>query len=102
MSTLSLLTFEERLRREIPGWAWQCLATSNADCIAGTELPPEIEIRASNKGTPVPGTPMYLSGEMLKRWGIDSSARLICNEITPWLAANAQKAGLTWDKLAEI
>jgi hypothetical protein len=102
MSTISLDKFEKRLQQEIPVFAWQCKPTQHTDWIAGTELPEGIEISASEQGAPVPGTPLFLSGQMLVRWGMDSSARLICNEITPMLTASQMKAGMSWDKLGEF
>jgi hypothetical protein len=50
---------------------------------------------------PVKGSPFYLSGECLLRWGLDASANLIYNELGPVHAAR-QRTGMDWDRLAEI
>ncbi len=70
--------------------------------LAGTSLPEEIQIRASKEGVPVKGSPFYLSGECLLRWGMDTSATLICNELTPNAHAQSHRSSLDWDRLAEI
>ena len=70
--------------------------------VAGTTLPEEIQVSASRGGVPVKGSPFYLSGECLLRWGLDSSASLICNELTPNIHASRHAVGMDWDRLAEI
>ena len=102
MSTLSLRYLEERLDREAPGLKWECEPVHPADETNGMNLPEGIEIRATREGVPVSGSPFYLSGQCLKRWGLDASAAMICNELRPhgrWPRGNA---GLDWDRLAEI
>jgi hypothetical protein len=51
---------------------------------------------------PVKGSPFYLSGECLLRWGLDTSATLICNELTPARHVARHRARLDWDRLAEF
>ena len=100
MSTVSLRYLEDRLNREAPSLHWTCEPVSSAQCVAGTSLPEEIQIRASQEGVPVKGTPFYLSGECLLRWGLDASANLIYNELSPFHARRL--AGRDWERLAEI
>jgi hypothetical protein len=95
MSTLSLHGLEERLVREAPGFNWICEAVSHSGPLNGTNIPQEIQVRATRKGVPVKGSPFYLSGECLVRWGFDTSAALICNELTP-------KSHPHGDRLAEV
>jgi hypothetical protein len=102
MSTLSLRYLEERLVREAPGLNWKCEPVRQASLLSGTNLPEEIQVRASRGGVPVKGSPFYLSGECLVRWGLDASATMICNEITPSVHSTRHGAGLDWDRLAEI
>lgn len=101
MSTVSLRYLEDRLNREAPAIRWKCEPVTSAQCVAGTTLPEEIQVRASREGVPVKGSPFYLSGECLLRWGLDTSASIICNELTPIHAAR-RRAGMDWDRLAEI
>jgi hypothetical protein len=101
MSTVSLRFLEDRLNREAPAIRWRCEPVSSGLNIAGTSLPQEIQVRASKEGVPVKGSPFYLSGECLLRWGLDASANLICNELGPVHAAR-QRTGMDWDRLAEI
>lgn len=70
--------------------------------LEGTNLPQEIQVRASKEGVPVKGSPFYLSGECLMRWGMDASASLICNELTPKVHAKSHRSALDWDRLAEF
>jgi hypothetical protein len=102
MKTMSLRYLEERLHREAPGLTWRCESVADSAVVAGTSLPVEIKIRASRQGAPVKGSPVYLSGECLLRWGLDASAALICNEVTPAAHPAARRAGLDWDRLAEF
>jgi hypothetical protein len=74
----------------------------SSDCIEGTTVPQEIQICASKEGVPVQGSPFYLSGECLLRWGLDASANVICNELTPSVHAARHRAGLDWDRLSDI
>jgi hypothetical protein len=101
MSTQTLRSLEERLTREAPAIHWSCEAGTGAPCVAGTDLPAEIQVRASRQGVPVKGSPFHLSGECLKRWGVDTSANVICNELTPVVSAY-RGMGMDWDRLAEI
>lgn len=101
MSTVSLRYLEDRLSREAPAFHWKCEPVPSTQCVAGTSLPEEIQVRATRGGIPVKGSPFYLSGECLLRWGLDTSANLICNELTPVLAAR-RRTGMDWDRLAEI
>ena len=101
MSTQTLRSLEERLTREAPAIDWSCVPGISTECVAGTDLPAEIQVRASRQGVPVKGSPFFLSGESLKRWGVDTSATLICNELTPAIHA-FQRSGMEWDRLAEI
>ena len=100
MSTVSLRYLEDRLNREAPALRWSCEPVSNTQCVAGTTLPEEVQVRASRGGVPVEGSPVYLSGECLLRWGLDASANLIYNELTPFHAAQRSLAR-DWDRLAE-
>jgi hypothetical protein len=102
MSTQTLRSLEERLTREAPAIDWSCEPVVSTRCIDGTDLPAEIQVRASRQGVPVKGSPFYLSGECLKRWGVDTSANLICNELTPAMHAAYSRTGMEWDRLAEI
>src|SRR5690606_32937461 len=102
MSTQTLRSLEERLSREVPVLNWSCEPITATQCIAGTDLPTEIQVRASREGVPVKGSPFYLSGECLKRWGLDTSATLICNELAPNIEAARRMRGMDWDRLAEI
>lgn len=70
--------------------------------LLGTNLPEEIQIDARSNGLPVKGSPFYLSGECLLRWGCDASATLISNELTPSIHAYQHRMALDWDRLAEI
>ena len=101
MSTISLRFLEDRLNQEAPALRWSCEpVTENA--LAGTTLHEEIQVRASRGGVPVRGSPFYLSGECLLRWGLERSASLICNELTPSIHASRHLVGMDWDRLAEI
>lgn len=82
--------------------SWTCAAARETAPLSGTNLPEQIEVRATQGGVPVRNSPFYLSGECLKRWGVDASATLICNEITPAAASRTRRAGLDWDRLAEF
>jgi|SRR5204862_5905448 hypothetical protein len=101
MSTISLRFLEDRLIREAPALNWSCEPVTTGR-VAGTTLPEEIQVRASREGIPVKGSPFYLSGECLMRWGLDRSATLICNELSPSIHAARHRAGLDWDRLAEF
>lgn len=101
MSITTLRYLEDRLSREAPKLSWQCEAISSSQ-VNGTKIPEEIQVRASREGVPVKGSPFYLSGECLLRWGVDVSASLICNELTPDVHAARVSAGFDWDRLAEI
>jgi hypothetical protein len=100
MSTASLTFLQERLVREAPNFDWKCEPLQQGCYLQGTNLPEQIEVRATHAGAPRQNTTFYLSGECLKRWGVDASATMICNEVT----ASAQKRGrgLDWDRLAEF
>ena|SRR5688500_9538359 len=100
MSTVSLQYLEDRLNREAPALRWSCEPVSNAQRLAGTSLPEEVQVRASRGGVPVQGSPVYLSGECLLRWGLDASANIIYNELTPFQAAQ-RRAERDWDRLAD-
>ena len=102
MTTQTLRSLEERLTREAPAIDWSCEPVISTQCVAGTDLPLEIQVRASKQGVPVKGSPFYLSGECLKRWGVDTSANLICNELSPAMHPSFPTSGLGWDRLAEI
>jgi hypothetical protein len=102
MSTVSLNFLEQRLQREAPGLNWKCEPVQQAHLLNGTNLPEEIQVRATRGGVPVRGSPFYLSGECLVRWGVDASAALICNELSPSIQTRRHGAGLDWDRLAEI
>jgi hypothetical protein len=102
MSTVTLRYLEDRLSREAPALNWKCEPVTANRCVAGTTLPQEIQVCASKEGRPVRGSPFYLSGECLLRWGLDASASLICNELTPNVHATRHRAGLDWDRLAEF
>jgi hypothetical protein len=102
MSTLSLNYLEERLEREAPAINWKCEPVRQGSFLFGTNLPEEIQVRATRAGVPVKGSPFYLSGECLVRWGLDASAALICNELAPNIHARRHGAGLDWDRLAEF
>lgn len=101
MRTISLRYLEERLIREAPALNWECEPVTTHH-VAGTTLPEEIQVSASREGVPVKGSPFYLSGECLLRWGLDQSAALICNELTPSIPASKHSTGLDWDRLAEF
>ena len=101
MNTITLRFLEDRLNREAPALNWKCEPLTS-DQLPGTALPEEIQVRASREGVPVKGSPFYLSGECLLRWGLDRSASLICNELTPSVHASRHSAGLEWDRLAEF
>jgi len=100
MSTVSLSFLEDRLSREAPAIRWSCEPVASTQCVAGTTLPEEIEVRASRGGVPLKGSPFYLSGECLLRWGLEASATLICNELSP--AHSRRIRGQDWDRLAEF
>jgi hypothetical protein len=102
MSTPSLSYLEERLNREAPALKWSCEAVGPVHCVAGTALPAEIQIRASKEGVPVKGSPFYLSGECLLRWGVAASANLICNELRPTVHARRHRVGSDWDRLSDV
>jgi hypothetical protein len=101
MSTVSLRFLEDRLNREAPAFRWRCEPVSSAKHLDGSSLPQEIQVLASKEGVPVKGSPFYLSGECLLRWGLDASANMICNELGPIQAAR-RRIGMDWDRLAEI
>ena len=102
MSTQTLRSLEERLTREAPAIHWSCEPVTSAQTVAGTDLPAEIQISASKQGIPVKGSPFYLSGESLQRWGVDTSANVICNELSPAMHSVYPGGGMDWDRLAEI
>ena len=101
MSTISLRFLEDRLSQEAPAINWECEPVTDNQ-VPGTSLPEEIQVRASREGAPVKGSPFYLSGECLLRWGLERSASLICNELTPNIHASRHSIGMDWDRLAEI
>ena len=101
MSTVNLRFLEDRLNREAPAFRWSCEPVASTHNVDGTNLPQEIQVRASKEGVPVKGSPFYLSGECLLRWGLDASANIICNELGPIQAAQ-RRTGMDWDRLAEI
>lgn len=101
MSLMNLRFFRERLEREAPALEWECEPVSRGLILPGTDLPEEIQVRASREGIQVKGSPFYLSGECLLRWGLDASAAMICNELTPSLHSR-EDARMDWDRLAEI
>jgi hypothetical protein len=101
MSTITLRFLEDRLNQEAPAIRWSCEPVTE-HALAGTTLPEEIQVRASKGGEPVKGSPFYLSGECLLRWGLQRSASLICNELTPSIHASRHAVGMDWDLLAEI
>lgn len=94
MSRICLRYLEVRLRREVPGVKWHCKPVLSAPMLAGTNLPVEIQVRATRRGSPVKGSPFYLNAECLVRWGLDTSATLILNELTPTIHATQHRAGL--------
>jgi hypothetical protein len=102
MSTLTLRSLEEKLAQEAPAIHWSCEPVMSAQNVEGTDLPAEIQVRATRQGIPVQGSPFILSGESLKRWGVSTSANLICNELTPVMHTFAPRTGMEWDRLAEI
>ena len=102
MSTQTLRSLEERLTREAPAIDWSCEPVTTERCTDESDLPTEIQVSASKQGVPVKGSPFYLSGESLKRWGVDTSANLICNELSPMMHTAFPRSGLDWDRLAEI
>lgn len=102
MTTLTLRHLEERLNREAPALNWRCEPVPDQPKLAGTSLPEEIQIRATREGVPVKGSPFYLSGECLLRWGVDASATMICNELRPNIHAARHRSGMDWDRLAEF
>lgn len=102
MSIQTLRTLEERLSREAPAINWSCESLPTTQRVAGTDLPSQIQVLASKQGVPIKGSPFYLSGECLKRWGVDTSATLICNELAPTIAMTRRMRGMDWDRLAEI
>lgn len=102
MSKKTLRHLEERLRWEAPSLEWECGPVPGTPILAGTRLPEEVQICAWNGGIPVKGSPFYISGECLLRWGFDASVTLICNELTPGLHAHSDRTGMDWDRLAEI
>lgn len=102
MSTVTLRYLEEKLNRETPALRWSCEPVSTTNLVNGTSLPEEILVRAVKEGIPVKGSAFYLSGECLLRWGVDRSAAVICNEMTPAMAAPPQRSGADWDRLAEF
>jgi hypothetical protein len=93
---------EERLNRDAPNLSWKCEPVTTSDLLEGTGLPEQIKIEATQAGVPVKGSPFYLSAECLLRWGLDASASLICNELTPHANVGRFHSGLDWDRLAEI
>jgi len=101
MSTVSLRFLEDRLNREAPAIHWRCEPVPTAHNLPGTTLPQEIQVEASKEGIPVKGSPFYLSGECLLRWGLEASANMICNELSPIQSAR-RRTGMDWDRLAEI
>ena len=102
MINSSLRLLQERLQREAPALEWECGPVPGAPMLLGTNLPEEIQIDARSNGLPVKGSPFYLSGECLLRWGCDASATLISNELTPSIHAYQHRMALDWDRLAEI
>ena len=101
MKTISLHFLEQRLNQEAPALDWKCEPVTPQK-LEGTMLPEEIQVRATQRGVPVKGSPFYLSGECLIRWGLDRSASLICNELTPSTQPSRRHGGLDWDRLAEF
>ncbi|MEW6156501.1 MAG: hypothetical protein AB1813_03675 [Verrucomicrobiota bacterium] len=98
MNTIKQL--EDRLQRELPAFHWQCTPTLIHSSPEAVPICDEIEVRATRSGQDLPGSPFRFSTDLLHRWGVDASARLICNEVTPQPALHRQALG--WDKLAEF
>jgi hypothetical protein len=102
MSTVTLRYLEEKLNRETPALRWHCEPGTTGNLLEGTNLPEEIQVRATRGGIPIKENPFYLSGECLIRWGLDASASMICNEYAPHMATANPRPGLDWDRLAEF
>jgi hypothetical protein len=98
----ALKYLEERLQREAPAFRWQCKPGQSPAADAAVEIPDEIEISVTQRGVEVAGSPFRLSGSTLRRWGVDSTARLICHEFTPGVEPWQHRQLMEWDKLAEI
>ena len=101
MITVSLNQLQQRLQRELPAFQWNCQPVNHGACVEGTDLPEEIHVSATANGSAV-SNDFYISGNMLARWGMESSTRIICNEITPKLQRTRFDRGTDWDKLAEL
>jgi hypothetical protein len=101
MITLNLNQLQHRLQQELPAFHWQCQPVNHTACIAGTDLPEEIHVTATESGCAL-SKDFYISGSMLMRWGMESSARIICNERSPKFQRTRFDAGADWDKLAEF
>lgn len=99
---ITLRYLEDRLNREAPAISWVCRPVQDTHCLNGTTLPEEIEVIAAKEGSQVKGSPFYLSGQCLLRWGVDASANMICNELTPKTVAASRHGGRDWDRLADF
>lgn len=93
---------EERLRREAPALDWQCRPTDQSTYIPGTDIPEQIEIIATMAGERVADYPWRLRGNMLIRWGLDSTARLVAKSYPNRVERAMLHTASSWDKLAEI
>jgi hypothetical protein len=101
MTTITLRHLEERLQQEAPELTWTCEPIGGVS-IERCGLPERVQVLAMRQGLPVKGSPFYLSGASLLRWGVDRSVALICNELAPVLHGAQNRMGMEWDRLAEI
>ena len=81
---------QQFLSREHPTFHWRCWAD---DAQAPND---NLYVEATINGRPVPHSPVHLKANTLDRMGVESTAWLVSNELSP------SRADVDWDKLAEI
>jgi hypothetical protein len=100
-SMMSLQAFEDRLHREMPRFHWRCEPGCQRDLIPGTEIPKQIVVTLEDQLRQVVAPPRQLNGQLLLRWGIDATARLLSEEFTSADGPATARLEWAWDKLSE-
>jgi hypothetical protein len=81
---------QQFLTKEHPTFHWRCWAE---DATSSTD---NVYVEATINGRPIPHSPVQIKVSTLDRMGIESTAWLVSNELSP------ARADIDWDKLAEI
>ena len=90
MNAIELL--ENHLQTQNPSLDWSCRATAFTD----SGNPNRVEISAMHDGRRLSERPLSISVDLISRLGVEAAAWLVSNEFS------AARAGVDWDKLAEV